>query len=91
MLISIVGTRPNLIKLAPIAWEASKRKIDHYIIHTGQHYDYEMNQIFFEQLEIPIPSEFLNVGSGTDPFQIGETIKKVGDALKKISQSKDRD
>lgn len=86
MLISIVGTRPNLVKLAPIVWAAQKKKIKHQIIHTGQHYDYEMSQVFFEQLEIPSPDKYLKVGSGSDVHQIGETVKRVGKTLDNISK-----
>ena len=59
-IVFIVGIRPNFIKLAPLVREAKKRKIDYKIIHTGQHYDYELSKIFFEELEIPEPDYYLN-------------------------------
>lgn len=56
-LASIVGARPQFIKLMPISKELSKKRkdINHIIIHTGQHYDYLMSKVFFEELEIPEP------------------------------------
>lgn len=87
MLVSIVGTRPNLVKLAPIFRAAQKQNLDHHIIHTGQHYDYELSQVFFEHLELPAPSVYLEIGSGEDTYQIGETIQRVAKALQKLSES----
>ncbi|MGZ7131140.1 MAG: UDP-N-acetylglucosamine 2-epimerase, partial [Halobacteriota archaeon] len=55
---SIVGARPNFIKLAPVSEELRKR-CDEVIIHTGQHYDYEMDALFFDELRIPKPAYHL--------------------------------
>jgi UDP-N-acetylglucosamine 2-epimerase (non-hydrolysing) len=67
----IVGARPNFPKVAPIMAEMAKRpdRFHQVLVHTGQHYDYNMSQIFFEQLEMPAPDEFLNVGSGSHAAQ----------------------
>lgn len=68
---SIVGARPQFIKLAPLVRAIKERndsegsKIEHLIIHTGQHYDYEMNKVFFDELSIPEPDYNLEVGSGS--------------------------
>jgi len=87
-LISVVGARPQFIKLAPLVREIkkhkkshSKNRMEHLIIHTGQHYDYEMNKIFFDELEIPEPNYNLGVGSGSHGWQTGEMLKKVEKVL----------
>jgi UDP-N-acetylglucosamine 2-epimerase len=83
---SIVGARPNFIKLAPVSRELRKR-LDEVIIHTGQHYDYEMDRIFFEDMGIPAPDYHLGVGSGSHGRQTGEMLEKVEEAL--ISEEPD--
>lgn len=66
----IAGARPNFMKIAPIYREALKHKnLDCRIVHTGQHYDYEMSQSFFDDLEIPKPAFFLEAGSGSHAVQ----------------------
>jgi len=62
-IVSIVGTRPNFIKLAALIEEIKKHKIEHILIHTGQHYDTHMSHLFFSELELPEPDEHL-VSSG---------------------------
>ncbi|HVH40363.1 MAG TPA: UDP-N-acetylglucosamine 2-epimerase (non-hydrolyzing) [Gemmatimonadaceae bacterium] len=65
-IISVVGTRPNFMKLAPVARELETRPgVEHIIVHTGQHYDADMSDDFFDELDIPSPSYELGVGSGT--------------------------
>jgi UDP-GlcNAc3NAcA epimerase len=73
---SVVGARPNFIKLAPIH-KAVSAIADHTIIHTGQHYDYHLSEIFFKEFSLPKPNYHLDVGSGTPGFQIGEMIKRL--------------
>jgi UDP-N-acetylglucosamine 2-epimerase len=71
---SVVGARPNFIKLAPIH-RAISTISEHVIIHTGQHYDFEMSEIFFKEFKLPEPDFNLGIGPGTQGFQIGEMIK----------------
>ena len=73
---SVVGARPNFVKLAPI-YRSTNNFAEHLIIHTGQHYDYEMSEIFFKEFDLPKPDINLEIGSGTAGFQLGEMIKKL--------------
>jgi len=82
--ISIVGARPQFVKLAPVcrAIEAYNRRpasvpIEHSIIHTGQHYDRELADLFFSQMEIPEPRYNLAVGSGTHGTQIARMLERI--------------
>lgn len=74
----ICGARPNFMKIAPIMWEIRRRGgIDSYLVHTGQHYDAKMSDLFFEQLRIPRPDVDLGVGSGSHAVQTAEVMKRV--------------
>ena len=71
----IVGARPNFMKIAPILEEIEKHPdLDPILVHTGQHYDYEMSQVFFEDLDIPEPHVHLGVGSGSHAIQTGKIM-----------------
>jgi UDP-N-acetylglucosamine 2-epimerase len=75
-IVSVVGARPNFVKLAPIHKSLTKY-CDHVIVHTGQHYDYEMSDIFFKELQIPKPDINLGIGSTRPGEQIAEMIKGI--------------
>lgn len=70
----ILGTRPEIIKMAPVIRECQRCGLDYSIIHTGQHYSYQMDRIFFEQLELPQPDHNLDVGSGNHGEQTGRIM-----------------
>ena len=75
-IMTIVGTRPEIIKLSQVMKELD-RHVDHIIVHTGQNYDYELNELFFEQLDIRIPVIFLEAVKGTPSETIGDIIAKA--------------
>jgi len=75
----VLGTRPEIIKMSPIIRELQRRKesggeIEYFILHTGQHYSYNMDRVFFEQLNLPQPRFNLNVGSGTHAEETGRMM-----------------
>ncbi|MBT3515728.1 MAG: UDP-N-acetylglucosamine 2-epimerase (non-hydrolyzing) [Nitrospina sp.] len=76
-ILNIVGTRPNFIKIAPIIEHMNKStRISHSLIHTGQHYDENLNQIFFDQLSIPSPELNLEVKSESNVQQISQILQR---------------
>lgn len=76
-LIVVVGARPNFIKVAPLMPALQAAGIEARLAHTGQHYDSTMSDVFFSDLEIPEPSWFLGVGSGTHAVQTGTAMMKL--------------
>jgi len=72
----IVGARPNFMKVSPLMREMSRytQQFDQLLLHTGQHYDEEMSQIFFDDLGLPVPDIYLGVGSGSHAEQTGKIM-----------------
>ncbi|MEN3057454.1 MAG: UDP-N-acetylglucosamine 2-epimerase (non-hydrolyzing) [Candidatus Methanosuratincola petrocarbonis] len=70
----ILGTRPEIIKMSPIIRELEKRGIDHFVLHTGQHYSHNMDGVFFEVLKLSPPKYNLGVGSGTHGEETGRML-----------------
>jgi UDP-N-acetylglucosamine 2-epimerase (non-hydrolysing) len=74
---SMVGARPNFMKIAPIVHEIQRAPgIEHRLVHSGQHYDQQMSESFFEELHIPKPDVNLEVGSGSHAWQTAEVMKR---------------
>jgi len=79
-IISVVGARPNFMKIAPFCRAIERHNagdgphVEHLLVHTGQHYDHQMSQTFFDALNIPAPDIHLGVGSGTHAEQVGNTM-----------------
>ena len=80
--VTIVGARPQFIKCAPVSRELRK-KHEEILVHTGQHYDYGMSDIFFEELSIPKPDYNLGIGSGNHGAQTGAMLAAIEDVLLK--------
>jgi UDP-N-acetylglucosamine 2-epimerase (non-hydrolysing) len=81
--VSIVGTRPQFIKVAPISWQ-SKDLCEHLIINTGQHYDPELSDDLFLELNIPAPIENLYSGSGNHGEQTAKILTRTEEALLRL-------
>ncbi len=79
----VLGTRPEIIKMSPIIRESERLGLDYQVIHTGQHYSHEMDEIFFEELELPKPKYNLGVGSGAHGEQTGKIMMDLEPILLK--------
>jgi len=82
-LVTVVGTRPEIIRLSRVMAVAD-RYFEQVIVHTGQNYDYELNQVFFDDLKIRTPDYFLNAAGGTVCETIGQIIAKVDEVLAEV-------
>ncbi|WP_298891296.1 non-hydrolyzing UDP-N-acetylglucosamine 2-epimerase [uncultured Serinicoccus sp.] len=80
-ILSVVGARPQFVKLAPIASECAARGVEHVIVHTGQHYDAMLSDVFFSDLGIPDPDVHLGAGSGTHGVQTGSILAAMDAVL----------
>lgn len=80
---TLVGTRPELIKMSRVIAELD-RQVDHILVHSGQNYDYELNQVFFDDLEIRKPDFFLDISRGTVAQSIADIIAKSDELFEQI-------
>lgn len=85
-IVSVVGARPQFVKLAPIsraiaARQADGQPLEHLVVHTGQHYDAAMSEVFFGELELPAPAVNLGVGSGSHAQQTAQMLTAIEDFL----------
>jgi UDP-N-acetylglucosamine 2-epimerase (non-hydrolysing) len=79
--LTVVGTRPEIIRLSRVM-SLLDQHVDHIIAHTGQNYDYELNEIFFRDLELRKPDHFLNVDVSSLEASVGDIIRKSGELLR---------
>lgn len=79
---TLVGTRPELIKMSRVIAELD-RQVEHVLVHSGQNYDFELNQVFFDDLEIRKPDHFLGVAAATPALAIAEVIAKADAVFEK--------
>ncbi|MGB3494519.1 MAG: UDP-N-acetylglucosamine 2-epimerase (non-hydrolyzing) [Elainellaceae cyanobacterium] len=79
---NVVGARPNFMKIAPILKEIERySEMQGVLVHTGQHYDERMSKIFFDELELPMPDEFLGIGSGSHAIQTGKAMMALEQSM----------
>ena len=79
----ILGTRPEIIKMSPIIKKLECLRLNYFILHTGQHYSYNMDKVFFDQLKLPEPSYNLGIRSGTQAEEVGKMLMGVETILQK--------
>jgi len=77
----ILGTRPEIIKMSPVIRELEKKQENYFILHTGQHYSYNLDRVFFEQLKLPQAKHNLEVGSGSHAQQTAKILIGVEEVL----------
>ena len=82
-ILSVVGNRPQFVKSAPLSLALREAGIREVVLHTGQHYDREMSQVFFDELGIPAPAHNLAVGSGPQGAQTGRMLERIEDAFER--------
>jgi UDP-N-acetylglucosamine 2-epimerase (non-hydrolysing) len=83
-LVHVLGTRPNLVKMAPVIAAARERfgADSSVVVHTGQHYDRAMSEVFFEELGVPEPDHMLGVGSGSHGVQTARVLERLEPVLR---------
>ncbi len=79
----ILGTRPEIIKMAPVIWECERRKVPFFVLHTGQHYSHNMDRLFFRELSLPGPHYNLGLGGLSFHKQVGFFVKHIKKVLEK--------
>ncbi|MHB8545767.1 MAG: non-hydrolyzing UDP-N-acetylglucosamine 2-epimerase [Nitrosotalea sp.] len=79
----VLGIRPDIINLQPIVKELQRKKCDYTVVHTGQHYSYFFDKLFFEQLRFPKPDYHLKIGSGTQAQQLAALVERFEKVLLK--------
>lgn len=79
----ILGTRPEIIKMSPVIRACEQSNFDFFILHTGQHYSYNMDRVFFDQLKLPEAEYNLDVGSSSHGEQTGKMLSKIEGVLQK--------
>ena len=85
VVVHVIGARPNLVKMAPVIASLRHRlpRVRNVIVHTGQHYDRMMSDVFFDELEVPEPDHLLGVGSGSHALQTARVMERIEPVLER--------
>src|SRR5436190_9346194 len=83
VVVTVVGARPQFVKAAPLSL-ALRRQVREVLVHTGQHYDHDMSQAFFDQLAIPAPDRHLGIGSGSHGEMTGRMLESLEKVLREV-------
>jgi UDP-N-acetylglucosamine 2-epimerase (non-hydrolysing) len=78
----VVGTRPEIVKMAPVVRECQRRRVPFALVHTGQHYSYAMDGVFFDELDLPRPDVNLEVGSASHASQVATIVSRLEPVLR---------
>ena len=82
-MVTVVGNRPQFVKAAAVSTHLRER-VDEILVHTGQHYDPELSDVFFEQLEMPAPDRELEVGSGSHAEQTAAILTRLEPLVREL-------
>ena len=80
-IVTVIGARPQFIKAAVVSRALQSRGVEELLVHTGQHYDANMSEVFFKELEIPKPTHHLSIGGGSHGQNTGRMIEAIEKVL----------
>src|ERR1700687_4357157 len=84
-ILTVVGARPQFIKASKLSAELVRRGVTEYLVHTGQHYDYNMSRIFFEGLKLKEPDCYLKVGSSSHALQTARIMERLEPIIRRVN------
>ena len=86
-ILSLVGARPQFVKLGPVSRALRGRGIEEFVLHTGQHYDFEMSESFFQELSLPAPNLNLGISETSPAGQVGAMVPAIARVIAEVKPS----